>query len=193
MLCDYGCGLPAIVIFKNGKKCCATSVNKCPWKRKMDSNKKKTIPYEGSMLQKAHNANRGKPSWSAGKTKNTDERLKIKADAIKQKYSTGQLIHIPYVHTPESKEKLRQSINKRYDLGWKPTAGRCKKINYASPIAGSITLDGTWELRCAKWFDSVNLTWCRSVVRFPYVDHMGRNRTYTPDFLSYIILGSLLK
>jgi len=36
-LCDYGCGQPALYIFKNGKNCCSKSLNKCPAMRKKNS------------------------------------------------------------------------------------------------------------------------------------------------------------
>jgi hypothetical protein len=85
-------------------------------------------------------------------------------------------------HTTESRDKISAAIQQRYNSGWMPKAGRCKKIQYNSPVAGSIVVDGTWELKVAKWLDSVNLQWKRNTIKFPYVDMDGKPRTYTPDF-----------
>lgn len=85
-------------------------------------------------------------------------------------------------HTDESKQRIRESINKRYANGWMPKAGRCKKYKHISPIAGEVTLDGTWEVYVAKWLDSVGIQWRRNTQRFDYVGLTGEPRTYTPDF-----------
>lgn len=79
------------------------------------------------------------------------------------------------------RKKIADSINKRYESGWAPKAGRCKKIQYESTIAGSVSLDGNWELKVAQYLDEQNINWIRNTKRFPYI-HNGKNRKYTPDF-----------
>lgn len=71
---------------------------------------------------------------------------------------------------------------KRYEAGWLPKAGRCKKISYNSPIAGSVQLDGTWELTVAEFLDRQKYNWKRNTERFPYICPKGKNRHYIPDF-----------
>jgi hypothetical protein len=73
-------------------------------------------------------------------------------------------------------------IIKRYEDGWMPKAGRCKKFIYESPVAGTVSLDGTWELKTAKWLDNNVVAWKRNTTRFPYTDANGKKRHYTPDF-----------
>lgn len=85
-------------------------------------------------------------------------------------------------HSEEAKKKLSEAIQKRYSEGWMPKAGRCKKIQYESPVAGVVTLDGTWELKVAKYLDSSNLSWTRNKKKFDYIDDKGVSRKYTPDF-----------
>jgi hypothetical protein len=79
------------------------------------------------------------------------------------------------------RQKIRDSINNRYSNGWQPKAGRCKKIEYNSNIAGKVLLDGTWELAVAKFFDLHNIKWKRNTQRFDYIDN-EKIRKYTPDF-----------
>lgn len=88
----------------------------------------------------------------------------------------------PRSHSEEQKELNRQRIMKRYAEGWMPKAGRCKKYKYTSPVAGTVSLDGTWELTTAKWLDSKGYKWRRNTKRFPYVNLKGKNSYYTPDF-----------
>jgi len=88
----------------------------------------------------------------------------------------------PRTHTEEFKQRQRKQILERYENGWMPKAGRCKKYTYSSPIAGIVSLDGTWELAVAKWLDENNYIWNRNTKRFPYYDTKNKLRYYTPDF-----------
>ncbi len=88
----------------------------------------------------------------------------------------------PRIHTEEFKQRQRERIIKRYEDGWMPKAGRCKKYTYNSPVAGIVSLDGTWELAVAKWLDKNNYVWNRNTERFPYYDTKNKLRYYTPDF-----------
>ena len=88
----------------------------------------------------------------------------------------------PRTHSEEFKEAQRQRIIKRYEDGWMPKAGRCKKYTYVSNIAGTVNLDGTWELTTAKWLDLKGYDWKRNTKRFPYINLKGKLSHYTPDF-----------
>lgn len=79
-------------------------------------------------------------------------------------------------------EDQRKRILQRYEQGWMPKAGRCKKIKYVSPIAGEVMLDGTWELAVAQWLDKKGWKWNRNTIRFPYINLKGTLSYYTPDF-----------
>jgi hypothetical protein len=85
-------------------------------------------------------------------------------------------------HTEEFKEKQRKNIISRYETGWMPKAGRCKKYKYISPIAGEVYLDGTWELAVAKWLDEKQYNWKRNTKRFRYINLKGTISHYVPDF-----------
>lgn len=86
-------------------------------------------------------------------------------------------------HTDEFKIAQRNRINVRYENGWMPKAGRCKKYKHISPIAGEIWVDGTWELAVAKWLDEQKYNWRRNKNRFKYIHYKtGRISNYTPDF-----------
>ena len=104
--------------------------------------------------------------------------FRTKIAAGKLYYST----HPPTVHTEEFTEECRIRILKRYEDGWMPKAGRCNKYTYISEIAGTVSLDGTWELQTAQWLDENRLSWRRNTKKFPYYDDSGKLRNYTPDF-----------
>lgn len=91
-------------------------------------------------------------------------------------------LHEHLAHTEESKTILREKIILRYEAGWMPKAGRCKKYKHISPIAGEVYLDGTWELAVAKWLDENQYTWKRNTKRFRYTNLTGALSYYVPDF-----------
>lgn len=90
----------------------------------------------------------------------------------------------PRSHGESAREKCRIAINKRYDTGWQPKAGRCDKFEYMSPIAGRVFVDGTWEYKYAKYLDTIGVQWQRNTRRFAYW-YEGKLRMYIPDF--YIV------
>jgi hypothetical protein len=88
----------------------------------------------------------------------------------------------PVKHTEEFKAKQRERIIARYEAGWMPKAGRCKKYKYVSPVAGEVYLDGTWELAVAKWLDKNGYNWKRNTKRFQYINLKEKISHYVPDF-----------
>lgn len=88
----------------------------------------------------------------------------------------------PLVHSESTKTKMRDLIKARYDQGWMPKAGRCKKYTHVSPIAGTVSVDGTWELAVAVWLDEQGWNWRRNTKRFSYIHTNGKQSWYTPDF-----------
>lgn len=85
-------------------------------------------------------------------------------------------------HTEETKKKISEQKKALYASGWESKAGRCKKYDYVSPIAGSIKVDGTWELIFCRFADANNLQWNRNKKRFSYIKPNGSKSTYQPDF-----------
>ena len=139
------------------------------WRSTHSEKVKKANPDLGkkvsASLREGYRSGRLKP------TKKTEEGRRKLAEASHRR---GQ--------TKETKEKLSAIIQKRYAEGWMPRAGRCKKIQYESPIAGLISVDGSWELSVAKYLDEQKLQWVRNIKKFEYIDDEGRVRKYTPDF-----------
>lgn len=107
-----------------------------------------------------------------GNFKSKSRSSAAKLDAIKN----------PKTHTEEFKIKQRDRIIARYEAGWSPKAGRCKKYKHTSPIAGEVYLDGTWELAVAVWLDNKGYGWRRNTKRFQYINLKGIVSHYTPDF-----------
>jgi hypothetical protein len=182
IICKHGCGCQGrYLIGKN--YCCEKNVSRCPAIRaKLAKKQTGVAPW-----------NKGKTgeqqAWNKGKT-NEELYGKEKAAELSARVS-AKLIGHPNLGVAGTKkteeqrrEKIRNSINKRYKNGWMPKAGRCKKIDYNSPIAGLIKVDGTWELEVAQYLDKIGVKWKRNKNRFAY-NYDSKERFYTPDFLLF--------
>lgn len=168
--CQYGCEQEAKYFFKNGKQCCSKSVSLCSFRRNMV----KEDYLSGK--RKSGFVNYNKKNWRHKKgvfthSKETINELKEKRDSNKE-----------YFKTQEYSNKRSIEMKSRYANGWESTAGRCKKYDYESLIAGKVKLDGKWEVIVAKHLDLLGVTWKRNKERFPYLDPQGKLRTYQPDF-----------
>jgi len=137
---------------------------------------------------------KGCAAWNKGRS-NIEIYGEHKAAQIKEKSSNSiQLVvnttgsswsKMSAKQQTEFKEKHRLAINKKYEQGWLPKAGRCQKINYHSLMAGYITVDGTWEYELAVYLDENQINWRRNKERFPYINEQDKQSFYTPDF--YIV------
>jgi hypothetical protein len=121
--------------------------------------------------------------WALGLTKETDDRIAKNALALKESYASGKTVKRYLKATDETKEKMRQGMLNRYASGWESKCGRTKKIDYESPVAGLVKLDGSWELKVAQYLDNIGVKWERNKKRFPYWNLIkGKESTYCPDF-----------
>lgn len=160
-LCDYGCGRPAIKTFKTGKSCCSANTSSCPaMKEKNSIAISKVWKEKGNNFWKDGHP-RGSTNtipWNKGLTKETDERVR----RIGENVSASAHLY-PRTFSEEGLESIsyhaRKNILSRYEDGWLPKSGRCKKYSYTSPIAGNINVDGTWELLFANWLDFKKFVW----------------------------------
>jgi hypothetical protein len=115
--------------------------------------------------------------WSKGLNKFTDDRINKISKSLQNREYKGNK------HTEETKKLLSDIMRERYSNGWESTAGRTKKLDYESPIAGKIKVDGNWELRVAKYLDSIEVKWSRNKKRFQYFNSLkNKISTYCPDF-----------
>lgn len=181
--CEYGCNQIAKFQFKNGKYCCSDNISKCNGTRKQIGLKNKNkMPwnYNTKGIMKAWN--KGKTNIELFGEKRAKQISENKKNKLKGKI-TGLASTVE--KEIERRNKLRDIINKRYETGWLPKAGRCKKIKYVSPIAGEVLLDGNWELKVALYFDKNKINWRKNKKRFNYFFNK-KNRNYTPDF--YLII-----
>lgn len=126
-------------------------------------------------------ARKGSVPWNKGLSKATDERVKKNAEAVALATSNGTF-WTGRKHSDETKLKMAEAKRKLYASGWEPVCGRSKKYKYESPMAGIVLLDGTWEVKVAKYFDSIGVRWRRNKLRFDYIRPDGKPATYQPDF-----------
>jgi hypothetical protein len=196
-ICDFGCGLPAIRIFKSsGKKCCSENTSKCPSMKKRNNSAKIIYLDEEIILQLQEKYDSGL-SWelavlSIGKGPlplrralnqgRLKSRTKNQAAIVAHEQGRMGEYYISEESRTRKNSKIAVATAKRHADGWDNKAGRCKKYKYYSEIAGEITLDGTWELETAKWLDKNEYNWKRNKNRFEYTNLTGKIRHYTPDF-----------
>lgn len=188
--CEYGCGKEGRFTLSNNKKCCENNYRKCSNVRKKNSDSLKGRSKNwknGSPGLK----NKGKIPWNKGKSL-LETFGKEKAIEISDKIKNGIKVAVErrgknfgnaltQCGEIERRRKISEAINKRYESGWMPKAGRCKKIRYISHIAGEVLLDGSWELEFAKYLDKENINWRRNKNKFNYTFDK-KDRKYTPDF-----------
>lgn len=142
------------------------------------------IVHKGNTSFKdAGNASRrGVTPWNKGLSVNTDIRVR---EQNKKALNTQMRKHPSerkFKMDDAARAKIALAKRKLYDSGWQPICGRTKKYEYISKIAGSIKVDGNWELLVCKYLDSLNVTWSRNLKRFPYIAPNGKYSTYQPDF-----------
>jgi len=190
MLCDFGCGNEAIKTFKSGNHCCSDSTSRCS-AMKARNNKRNTGEFNWLIIQEKYNSGLSQreicklfsiPSatlYNAVKNRQLISRDRVTACDMARSAGKGKLTDDG---RKRLKEKARERILQRYEQGWSPIAGRCKKYKYESEIAGEIYLDGTWELAVAQWLDKNKFEWKRNTTRFPYTNLKGTLSHYTPDF-----------
>lgn len=134
---------------------------------------------------------KGCVAWNKGRTNieifgiEKAKELKIKySEAIKKAFAVKGSSWDNM--TDNQKEKFRENhrvaINKRYENGWLPKAGRCKKIPFKSKYTGDVTVDGSWEFELAKYLEANNISWKRNKTRFSYTNEKNVASYYTPDF-----------
>jgi hypothetical protein len=148
------------------------------------------LRYCNGLGTKRHRANKFGYGLDWAKNKTYEEIYgKEKADLMKKNMSNklkGRCSGIGHTEEIERnrREKIREKILQRYENGWEVKCGRAKKIDYESPIAGKIKLDGSWELATAQYFDSIKINWKRNKQRFKYFNEIkNKVSTYCPDFL----------
>lgn len=148
-------------------------------KEKNGANKVGINPWEGKNHPRGA---AGKPSWNSGLTKDTDARVAKNGNKVSDYYAKAGGSFTGKKHSKETRRKMSKQKAALYATGWEPICGRCKKYEYISPIAGTIKVDGTWELKVAYYLDSLGVSWVRNKTRFQYVRPDGRTATYQPDF-----------
>ena len=190
MLCDFGCGNKAVKKFKSGRYCCSESTSKCP-AMKLKNNQSKRYKFDWPEIQKEYNKGFSqreickKFGISSGTLYNATKhgllKLRDRRVAVELARSKGKC-KLTEVAREKLANQARKNIIERYESGWLPKAGRCKKIKYLSSTAGEVTLDGTWELLVAKHLDKMEWHWKRNTKRFSYTNLNGKLSHYTPDF-----------
>lgn len=192
MLCDFGCGTPAIKVFKSGRACCSIATSSC-LAMKVKNSEGKLINLNWPELQLDYDAGLsipdlvGKYGVTRGGIQSGVKRgflvIRSGSEALKKLNARGGGAK---AFSSEVRLRIaaaaRANILARYAAGWMPKAGRSKKFEHVSPSAGTVQLDGTWELGVAVWLDTNNINWRRNTTRFPYMNLKGTLSYYTPDF-----------
>lgn len=186
-LCNFGCNRISVTQFKNGKYCCSLTSSSCPAMKNRNGARIRELRKSKGNAYWKNGHPKGSKNGTSLKGKTWGEIYGDRSEFEKNKRSKSLLGNKNYDKLSLDKKishanKARDNIIKRYEAGWMPKAGRCKKYKHISPIAGEVYLDGTWELAVAKWLDDNGYNWKRNTKRFPYINLKGKLSNYTPDF-----------
>jgi hypothetical protein len=185
LLCDYGCGLPALFHYANGGNGCSKSPNSCTAKRSKDSAAKKGKFCGVQFHNTAGYAEADKTPWNKGKKFKGDSRwIENGKKAIETRILRG--FPVGCANTEEAEEKRRRNISKAMKGnpkagGMREGSGRGVKQWYNSHIAGKVYVRSSYELEYVKWLDANGVRWKANTTGFSYAWN-GDKRTYYPDF-----------
>jgi hypothetical protein len=193
MICDFGCNNVAIKQFGSGRWCCASHTSSCPAMKKKNNLKLRTyLNYDWSDIQKVYDTGVSHSEicvmFRFASSTCMDQAVRNGLFVSRTRHEAATLARskgkgtLTIAGRQIVTETARTTIIQRYEAGWMPKAGRCKKFTHVSPIAGEVSLDGTWELAVAVWLDSKKYNWLRNTKRFPYINLKGSLSHYTPDF-----------
>ena len=184
-ICEYGCNQIGNFLLKTGKWCCCSTYQSCTSVREKNSksttNRLKSEYEQGKRTSYFSEYNKinthNKKGWIP--TENALESWKISSILGKGRIGIGLASTLNL--EDERRKKISKSIVERYEKGWMPKSGRCKKIEYHSKIAGNVLVDGTWELKTAIYLDENKINWIRNTKKFRY-QYQNKFHNYTPDF-----------
>lgn len=166
-ICDYGCDGIATVYFKSTNRwCCSPSCNACPAKRERDAAQKRgKNPFEGRTHPRG---NLGKGEKLRGKPLSVDHRARI------SKSLTG------LSHPANVKAKISKSLCSNPNVGgYRTRSGRSK---FHGSYYANVWMDSSWETLLAQQLDQLHIRWVRGDAAFLYIDNVGKQRKYHPDF-----------
>lgn len=184
MYCKYGCGAIGKFKTKGGQLICAASPNSCPMNKQKNSIRLQKSYNAGNHKRdytKLPDSSKEKMKWNKGKTKHTDERIKILGENLSKKYANGDLI--PHFkgksHSSEAKAKMSANAT-----GW-ISGGRTKWHEIYCPLVSrTIKVQGKLELKYAQYLNENSILWNKSKsFSFKYrIPSESFDRTYFPDF-----------
>jgi hypothetical protein len=129
---------------------------------------------------------KAKMGWHKGLNKNTDERLKKKADKSKEDYATGKKIanFKGQKHSIKTRELLSIKQSQRIEeKGENSTLKHFKHVKFykiKNILGEEYNVRGTYELKLADWLNNKNILWKRKIYLKYIKDDV--KRTYAPDF-----------
>lgn len=173
---------------ENGKYACNSCGKEYPrngisthyWLRHGDGNSH--LEKIQKNLHEIHESKKGKPSWNAGLTSETDERVARSRETLKRRVEAGEFFQsrtgVPLKDS--TKEKLSEArsrfLNERGNGGFKDV----KWFKATDSFGNECSLRGSWERDVATWLDEQGIKWTRKHY-VKYIDE-SVNRTYSPDF-----------
>jgi len=124
--------------------------------------------------EKKPNWNIGREAWNKGTTKETNDIVANQAQKAKDDYATGKRKLSGFVtRTTEELSRIAKASNCG---GYRENAGRSKKFRVPDSYGKIVTLQSTYELRCAEILNELSVKWIRPK-SMKYDE-----RLYYPDF-----------
>ena len=120
----------------------------------------------------------GRKVWNVGLTKETSEAVQRNAKSVSIAHKNGKYSHIDRSDWGGTKHWKADTRQKMSESARKSTHRRLQRniVEY-----NGIKFDSSWEVRLAKKLDADGIKWIRPNP-IVYVDKLGLNRHYFPDF-----------
>lgn len=179
-MCSFGCGLPAVKEFKNGKWCCSLAPSSCPAQRAKNSAGSKAFVAKfdnpNNRWKNGHPKGRfGKVSPSKGKT--AFEIYGDRATEIIQKQKVARSLQAPCKHSDKTKQRLSTVAKERKLGGYVEGSGRGKK-----GWCRGFFCDSSWELAFVLYHTDhgSDIKRCKTPRTYEF---NGSVKRYFPDFV----------
>ncbi len=107
--------------------------------------------------------------------KNGKLHFRSNSESLKLVHSLGKVDYSVY-RTKSFRKKMAKNG------GYKENSGRCAHLTYLKKDGKEIKIQGTWELKLAKFLDSIGIKWEKNRLGYKYLFE-GKEKTYFPDFV----------
>lgn len=122
----------------------------------------------------------GKTAWNKGKTKATDDAVRLRGEKLSARYTAGELAASGVASSVWSDSPEARAARSKGG-GYKENAGHSKKFKVFDSYGRETTLQSSYELECSQVLNELGFKWLRPKA----LKYDGRNYFadfYLPDY-----------